>query len=114
MSYDWMPFACLMTGGEIPNKPFVTRLIELGIVSVVSSSFVLGYWISKQDNKIDAVAAEVKVVQRNLDDHDTRNRQYREEHARYEAIEDAKWDQRIQRMEACFIYRNCENVPRQR
>lgn len=119
MDGNLLPFACIISGKEIPNKPWVTRLIELAIAGSLGGAFSLGVFFTKLDSRIDTATAAIKIVQSNLDVHDRKNTDYREQHARQDAEErlrqeakrveeDKKWEARITRMENCFIYHNCE------
>ena len=100
---DWIPFATAITGKVPMNSPWVTRLAELVIVGIVSGVSTF------KSLEYDVAALNTKLVA-----HEKQNSDYRAdmekkrtEETRVRAEEDRKWDIRIQRIENCFILRNC-------
>lgn len=86
---EWIPFAAAVTGKPPMNAPWITRLAELAIVGIVSSI-----------GTIRALESDVSNLKTQFAAHERQNVADRAE-------DDRKWDQRIQRLENCFIQRTC-------
>lgn len=93
---DWIPFATVITGKSPINAPWMTRLAELTIVGIVSSI-----------GTIRTLESDVGNLKSKFEAHERQNTSYREQAARDSLETDKKWDQRIQRLENCFIQRTC-------
>ncbi|MDA8260209.1 MAG: hypothetical protein M0Z99_32025 [Betaproteobacteria bacterium] len=90
----WIPLAGLVTGKLY--APFLTKVIELLIVGVISSVITL-----------NTLANDIANLKIQFVTNEKQNADYREKTAREKTDDDKKWDARISRLENCFISRMC-------
>lgn len=91
----------MVTDRNASMKSRVTEHIVQAFLSAVV--LVLVGWISGYVELKSAVAG-LKVQ---FAEHERKNAEYRERTAKDKENDDKKWDYRIQRIENCFIVRNC-------
>ena len=97
------PFVATIIGKTPDAVPWATRLVELAIVGVVSSY-----------GTIKTLENDVGILKQQLARNEQMDSEYRASAARQRQEDDRKWDGRIQRLENCFILRNCGINPETR
>jgi hypothetical protein len=91
----------MVTGkDESVKRRFIDHIISASASALVL--FFVGWLAGYTELKADVLS-----MKNNFTTHEKQNAQYREDQAKAREKDDKKWDDRITRIENCFIIRNC-------